>query len=1256
MSSLKMLGGICRPSGAVSNLGVRRLLSMLAGLILALLTMTAWAEGSRSLYPASYPAGGFRADLDLSNSGNLYAGVAARRQFLYVYAKAGEFILLGSSNRANGGDILVYDPQSFGTKADETVPGSADFSCSASTPPTGSYSGAGLGTIAARANELAGPNSADNSVSVGVNGYAPCAYKAPVTGIYGVLFTVATSGGNGPTGSIDTLHVGNNTVAAWEVQVRASATSITDINARLFTYAWVGYTAGNSRPVYHTLYYVTPDGSRYRQDMQGLDPNGYALWGSTAGFLDNGQPLYKDIRGDGALVDNGVAYGAGQELTAQQPQSVMFFSTVDASGANATEADTVLTALGIPLVPPPPQVANPQFNGLQSGNTTYVGGGGTFTFNAQSDTSYQIVISANGTDFDPGNTSNVTLTGLAPDGLNSVQWNGLANDGSTFPPGSFTFKIVGRNGEIHFPIIDTEGNANGGPTLTRLNGIGAPDSTVFYDDRGYTTLNGQTVGTLNGLLCSSNPPVPPTPDHSLLGVDSSASTGGVYYRDWPGNGNSNSDCSSSAGFGDAKAIDLWTYQQTPVETQTIVIVDSPSNAQVATSVNVPPTALPGATVNGSFSFQNVGTTTANGVTYTAVIGTPGNCPTGLAFGLVPPGVTFTYNASTCEVTLSNMPGTLNAGQSLDFNFSYTAPPSGQVPVTTTINSTDGGSDSANGVTVISPQDITLAKTAPATVAANGALAYSIALGNNGGSPSAATLTVTDTLPTGVTYVGAVAGTNVNSVACSGTTTLTCTVNLTAVLAAGAPNGAATFTINTTAPATLGDITNYASVDHTGSNSPPPPGPACAPAASCGSATTTVNAAQNITLVKTGPATAVVNGSVVYTIGLGNSGGSPSATTLTVSDVLPAGVTYQSAAAGTNVTTVSCTGTTTLTCTVNLTAAMAAGAPNNTTAFTITATAPATGGDITNYASVDPSGGATPPTPGASCTPATSCGSATTTINAPQLAIIKTATPNPFVVGQAASYTITVTNTGTAATTATSTINDTIPTGLTIGSLPSGCTNPSGQNVQCTIASGLAASGGSQSFTIPVTVTSTATTGDNTAYVVGGGDPNCTGTNCPGTVTVPVNSPQLAITKTATPNPFVVGQAASYTITVTNTGTAATTATSTINDAIPTGLTIGSLPSGCTNPGGQNVQCTIASGLAASGGSQSFTIPVTPTASASNGNNTAYVTGGGDPNCTGTNCPGTVTVPVVSPKLTITKTATPNPFVVGQSASYTITVT
>ena len=184
---------------------------------------------------------------------------------------------------------------------------------------------------------------------------------------------------------------------------------------------------------------------------------------------------------------------------------------------------------------------------------------------------------------------------------------------------------------------------------------------------------------------------------------------------------------------------------------------------------------------------------------------------------------------------------------------------------------------------------------------NGTLVYTIALGNSGQTNSGTTLTVADVLPSGVTYQSAAAGTNVTSVACTGTTTLSCTVNLTSALVAGAANGAATFTITATAPSTAGSITNYASVDPTGGTTPPGPGPACTPIASCGSAPTTINTPVNITLTKSGPATAQVNGTLVYTIALGNSGQTNSGTTLTVADVLPSGVTYQSAAAGTNVT-------------------------------------------------------------------------------------------------------------------------------------------------------------------------------------------------------------------------------------------------------------------------------------------------------------------------------------------------------------------
>ncbi|MBL8257920.1 MAG: hypothetical protein JNJ62_15055, partial [Pseudoxanthomonas mexicana] len=57
-----------------------------------------------------------------------------------------------------------------------------------------------------------------------------------------------------------------------------------------------------------------------------------------------------------------------------------------------------------------------------------------------------------------------------------------------------------------------------------------------------------------------------------------------------------------------------------------------------------------------------------------------------------------------------------------------------------------------------------------------------------------------------------------------------------------------------------------------------------------------------------------------------------------------------------------------------------------------------------------------------------------------------------------------------------------------------------------------------------------------------------------TVNVAVVSPQLTLLKTASSANFTVGVAASYTLQVSNTGTAATTAAVTVSDTIPTGLT------------------------------------------------------------------------------------------------------
>lgn len=143
-----------------------------------------------------------------------------------------------------------------------------------------------------------------------------------------------------------------------------------------------------------------------------------------------------------------------------------------------------------------------------------------------------------------------------------------------------------------------------------------------------------------------------------------------------------------------------------------------------------------------------------------------------------------------------------------------------------------------------------------------------------------------------------------------------------------------------------------------------------------------------------------------------------------------------------------------------------------------------------------------------------------------------------------------------------------------------------------------------------------------------------------TDTDPVGSapaPELTLVKTASPSPFTVGVAASYTLTVSNTGSAATTLAITITDAIPASLTLGALPAGCTALG-QTVTCTVP-GLAV-GESANFVIPVTPTAGAApEVRNTASASGGGDPGCpAAARCSSTIDTPVNAPGLNLTKSA------------------
>jgi len=275
---------------AVNNNHLNRYKKLLTGLVLLLCYLnfgiqSARAEGSRTLYPSNAPAGSSRANLEWRT--DTYGGLVLRRTLLKVYANQGEYILLGSSAVGVGsGNISVYNPgrvsDSIGS---ETIPNTADFVCT---------SQAGRGFISSRQQELSGPRAISGPGNP--NGYIPCYYQAPSTGVYDIVFYGPDGGGsstNGaPTGDIN-LSSGNNfgtqqgtSVAAWDVTVRSSdQTSTTDLNGRLFSYYLALFTGNNGRYLNFPVYPITTDGFRYKVELRGTDPNGFVLYGNQTGFF-----------------------------------------------------------------------------------------------------------------------------------------------------------------------------------------------------------------------------------------------------------------------------------------------------------------------------------------------------------------------------------------------------------------------------------------------------------------------------------------------------------------------------------------------------------------------------------------------------------------------------------------------------------------------------------------------------------------------------------------------------------------------------------------------------------------------------------------------------------------------------------------------------------------------------------------------------------------------------------------------------------
>ncbi|HLP91455.1 MAG TPA: hypothetical protein VK184_23085 [Nostocaceae cyanobacterium] len=531
---------------------------LISSFVFSLLALSSWsqtaqAEGSRTIYPSGNP--GFRANIEWRTSD--YGGIVRRRTLLRVFAKQDEYILMGSSAvKVNNGNILIFNPGSVtGSIGSENVPiGSEAFNCSA-------QSGANTGKITSRTQELAGPRSVDGTGNT--TGYIPCVYRAPVTGVYEVVF-LGPDGANSnneiqPTGEINLTSSSNfdgaqsTNVAAWDVTVRNSTSATTDITGRLFTYYIAFFTGFNGRPVYFPIYPVTTDGFRYRVSLRGTDPNGFILYGNQVGFFnsDGQTPLYRSVNSNNNQLlpqpDGGVSLSS--------PQYPTFFNPLDPEALpfiNRYRPDGTLDGVGIPLEAIIPEVSDLRFQGTVGGNNSSFTTGGSFFFNSNVTGNYQLIISRDGSNFDPTNPNNRVLRGIMTiTGLQSIPWNGRDNSGNFFPVGNnYPFVVTSNAGEYHFPLLDAENNFEGGPTIEMLN-AGNPlgNFTAFYDDRNYTTFNGTSV-TIQCGIGQTNPRFSDT----LNGFDSRNNDRRFGQSS---GGNAGSRCNGS--FGDTKGLDMWTY-------------------------------------------------------------------------------------------------------------------------------------------------------------------------------------------------------------------------------------------------------------------------------------------------------------------------------------------------------------------------------------------------------------------------------------------------------------------------------------------------------------------------------------------------------------------------------------------------------------------------------------------------------------------------------------------------------------------------
>jgi uncharacterized repeat protein (TIGR01451 family) len=634
-----------------------------------------------------------------------------------------------------------------------------------------------------------------------------------------------------------------------------------------------------------------------------------------------------------------------------------------------------------------------------------------------------------------------------------------------------------------------------------------------------------------------------------------------------------------------------TASYTPASLMLTAVV-TPQSSDLSIIVSAPLSVNAGSSLSYTVQIMNNGPDPTSGTT--TVVNT---LPAG-ATGASGSGTNWSCGApSGGTITCTSTDVIASTGTFPNLTFTMTAPAnSGTASDTATVsnaNDSNGTNNSATGNTTVNAvTDLQVGKTGPGGVTSGQNIAFTIGVKNNG--PSTATgVTLSDPTPANLTFVSASGG-GCTVFPCSlGTLTAGQTVTVTATYS--------------TSPNFSGNVTNIATVS--GNESDPNN------TNNSANATTNVGTQSDLTITKSGPASANTGQNITYTVAVKNNGPSD-ATNVVVNDATPTGLAFISNSGGCataypcNLGTVIAGQTVTINSTYNV--------PPNFTGIGVTNTA-----SVTSSIN-DPN-------------PNDNTASASTTVGQNTDLSISKSGPTTASPGQNIVYTITITNNGGVAA-PNVTVTDATPAGTTFVSNSGACATPFpcnigtlNPNTSATITS---------TFNVPANFTGTQVT--NTASVSSGiGDPN-NGNNSATSTTniVPPSgntpSADIKLTKSG-PSQAFTGDFVNFTIDVLNNGPS-DAANVVVTDPTPSGLTFVSNTGACTTAFPCNVGTVISGRVvrivtrysiqAASGSNVTNTASATTsTPDPNGGNNSGSSTVAIVTAPTTNQCPGLAPVPI-----------------------------